>query len=115
MALRRFAGFHRQGQGTAQGVLGTLQQAFKRRIVQPAQHQDLTARQQRARQHEGRILRCGPNQNDRAILDKRQEGVLLATIEPMNFVHEQQCAFALLAPLRGFEQAAQISHAGGDG
>ena len=57
--------------------LGAGQQQLQRRVVQPAQHQHLTAGQQRPVQREGWVFGRGANQDDRAILDVWQQRVLL--------------------------------------
>ena len=71
---------------------GALQKFFQRGIVQPAQHQHLGARQQRAVQLEGRVLGGGAHQHDGAVLHHRQKTVLLAAVEAMDFVDEEQRA-----------------------
>ncbi len=90
-----------------------LEQRFQRRVVEPAQHQNLRARQQRAVQFEGRILRRGADQDHRAVLHHRKETVLLAAVEAVDFVDEQQRALPDLAALaRGLEGLLQIGDAG---
>ena len=92
---------------------GALQQGFERRIVEPAQHQHLGARQQRAVEFEGRILRRGADQHNRAVFDHWQETVLLAAIEAVDFVDEEQRALPRLAAhARGIERLLQIGDAG---
>ncbi len=68
------------------------QQHFQRRIVQPPQHQHLGAGQQRAVQFKRRILGGGAHQHHGAVFHHRQEAVLLAAVEAVDFVDEQQCA-----------------------
>ena len=79
-----------QRQRAADFGLGPGEQAFQRRVVQAAQDHDLAARQQRAVQREGRIFRRGADQGDGAVLDDRQETVLLRAVEAMDLVDEQQ-------------------------
>ena len=72
--------------------LGALQQCFQRGIVQPAQHQHLGAGQQRAVQLEGRVLGGGADQHHGAVFHHRQEAILLAAVEAVDLVDEQQRA-----------------------
>ena len=93
--------------------LGPDQKRFQRVMPEPVQDQDLTARQQRAIQLKGRVLRRRPDEDDRAVLDIGQETVLLRPVEPVNFIDEQQCALPAGAPvLRPLEYLAQVGNAG---
>ena len=59
-------------------------------MVEPAEDQHLAARQQRGVELEARILGRRADQGDRAVLDIRQEAVLLGAVEAVDLVHEQQ-------------------------
>ena len=56
------------------------------------QHVHCRARQQRAVHFEGRVLGGGADEGQQALLDKRQEGVLLGLVEAVHFIHEQNGA-----------------------
>lgn len=47
------------------------------------------ARQKRRIHLEIRIFRCGSDQNDRAVLDKRKQIVLLSLVETMDLIDKQ--------------------------
>ena len=86
------------------------QQGRHRRLVQPAQHEHLHPRQNRPVQLETRIGGGRPDQRDRAVLQIGQEQVLLAAVEMMDFVAEQQRADPAVAVLaRVVEDLPQIA------
>ena len=89
------------GSGRPSASSARVEQDGERGIVEPAQHQHLAARQQRGVELERRVLGRGADQRDRAVLDVRQEAVLLGAVEAMDLVDEQQRALAVLAALRG--------------
>ena len=60
------------------------------------QHQHRGARQQRRDDLERRVLGGGPDQDDRAVLDVRQEGILLGLVEAVDLVDEQDRAAPVL-------------------
>ena len=74
--------------------LGALEQRLKRRVVEPLEHQHAGARQKRRVELEGRVLGGGADQDDGAVLDVRQEAVLLGAVEAVDLVDEQQRALA---------------------
>ena len=59
-------------------------------MVEPAQDQHLAARQERGVEFEARVLGGRADQRDGAVLDVRQEAVLLGAVEAVDLVHEQQ-------------------------
>ena len=92
--------------------LGPPQQYFQRRGDQPPQHQDQGAGQKRALEFERRIFRGGAHQHHGAVFHHRQEGILLAAVEAVDFIDEQQGALADPAALaRGFEAFLEIGDA----
>ena len=94
---------------------GALQQGFQVIIVEAPQYKDLRTRQQCADQFEGRVFRRGADEDHRAVLDDRQEGILLRAVEAMDLVDEKKGALAHLAAFpRRIEHLAQIRHAGKD-
>ena len=96
--------------------LGALQQGLDRLIVEPLEDEHAGPRQQRRIELEGRVLGGGAHQNDGAVFHMRQEGVLLAAVEAVDLVDEQQRAASLLAArLGGVEHLAQVGHAGMNG
>ena len=93
--------------------LGARQQQFQRRIVEPAQHQHLAARQQRAVQREGRVLGGGADQRDRAGLHHGQKTVLLGAVEAVDLIDEQQRPLPCPPPPRRLvERALEVGDAG---
>ena len=94
-------------------IFGAPQQGFEVVVAEPAQHEDLGARQQRPDQLERRVLGGGADQDHGAVLDHRQKGVLLGAVEAVDLVDEQQGAVAHLAPFAGgVEHPAQIGDPG---
>ncbi len=88
------------------------EQLLQSRIVEPAQHKHLAARQQRAVQREGRVLGGGADQRDRARLHDWQKAVLLRAVEAMDLIDEQQRALpGVPPPRRVIERALQVGHA----
>ena len=67
----------------------TVQQLPEFRLLQTLQHIHRRARQERAVHFERGIFRGGADEGEQALLDERQEGVLLPLVEAMHFVHEQ--------------------------
>ena len=82
-----------------------------------AQHVHPRARQQRAHHLEGRVLGGCADERERAVLEKRQERVLLHLVEAVYLVEEQQRRATLARPhcARGFDRGADILHARHDG
>ena len=90
-----------------------LEQRFQRLVVETAQHQNLRPRQQRTVQFERRILRRGADQDHRSVFHHRKKTVLLAAVEAVDFVDEEQRALPDPPALaRGFEGFLQIGDAG---
>ncbi len=82
-------------------------------MVQPIEHQHLTARHERAGEREGGILGGRPDEGDRAILDLGQQPVLLGAIEAVDLVDEQERGLTRAAPrLRLLVDLAQVRHPG---
>src|SRR3989442_165189 len=70
-------------------------------VLQGLQDEYATPRQQRAPELEARVLGRSADQGDRAVLDPREEGVLLRLVEVVDLVAEQDRAPPLvLEPLR---------------
>ena len=91
----------------------THKKGFERGIVEPPQHQNLCARQQRAVQLKRRILGGCAHQHHGAVLDHGQKTVLLAAVETVDFVDEQQRALPRPPSCtRGFKRLLEISDAG---
>ena len=85
---------------------------LERGLVEPVQHENLAAREQRPIQLEGGIFGGGADEDDRPILDIGQEAILLGAIEAVNLVDEQERAASRLAALPGsVEDFAKIGHA----
>ncbi len=104
------------GERAAEVALGAFQQAFERRIVQPAQHQHLAAREQGAVEREGRVLRGRADQRDDSGLDHGQERVLLGAIEAVHLIDQQQRALPGGAALRRLlERPLEVGDAGEHG
>ena len=96
----------------AERALGARDQRRKRIMIQPLQHQHLTARHQRAGQRKGRILGGRADQGDRAVFDLGEQAVLLGAIEAVDLVDEQERGLAGAPPrLRLLVDLAQIGHA----
>ena len=74
--------------------LGATQQFAQRGGIEAVQDEHLRAAQQRRVQFEAGVLGGRADEGDRAVLDIRQETVLLRAIEAMDFVDEQQRALA---------------------
>ena len=85
---------------------------FQRRCIQPVEDENLTARQQRRVELEGRGLGRRTDQNDRAVLDDGQKAILLGPVEAVDLVDEQQRATPGGAALaRALEDLAKLGHA----
>ena len=96
----------------ADRLLGAPEHRLERGIVEPAQHEHLRARQQRAIELEGRVLRGGTDQRDGAVLDIGEESILLCAIEAVDLVDEEERALSAGAPLLGrVEHFAEIGDA----
>ncbi len=94
IAFRACARLGIERQFLAERLFGALQQRLERGVVEPMQHEDLAARQQRAVQLEGRVFRGRADQHHGAVLDIGQEAVLLRAVEAMDLVDEEQRALA---------------------
>ena len=82
-------------------------------MIEPAQYQDLAPRQQRRIELEARVLGGRPDEGHRAVLDKREETVLLGAVEAMDFVHEEERVLARLGGRLSLgEDLFQIGHTG---
>ena len=79
--------------------------------------EDAGAGEQRRDDLERRVLGRGADERDRAVLDIRQDDVLLRLVEAVDLVDEEDRALPLLAePLACFsDDAAEVSDAGRDG
>ena len=73
-------------------MFGAADQLGQRVVVQPPEDQHLAAREERGIQFEARVLGRRADERDRAVLDIRQEAVLLRAVEAVDLVHEQQGA-----------------------
>jgi len=62
------------------------------RIRQALEHVDATAGEEGRDDLEGRVLGGRAHQDDRAVLDVREEGVLLRLVEAVDLVHEEHGA-----------------------
>ena len=115
----RLACLGQQRQGAALLGFGAGEKLGKRRLIELLEHQHLAARQQRAVQFKGWVFSGGPHQHHGAVLDHRQEAVLLGAVEAVDLVAEQQRACAGSARLAGIlEDAAEFGDAAldrGDG
>ncbi len=83
-------------------------------IGQRLQHDDPRTGEQRRVHLERWVFRCGSDQDDGAVLDVRQDGILLGFVEAMNLIDEKDGPLALHAePVAGFlDRRSQIGHAG---
>ena len=87
----------RTGSGSFLDRLGAAYQLLERVVVEPPQDQYLAAREQGRIDLEARVLGRRADERDGAVLDIRQEAVLLGAVEAVDLVHEQQ---GLLSRLR---------------
>ncbi len=105
-----------QGQVMTEGFFGTADQDLEVVVIETSEHEYLDARQQCADQLERRVLGRRPDEDHRAVLDIREEGVLLGAVETVDLVDKQQGALAHRAALLGgFEYLAQIGDTRKDG
>ena len=74
------------------------------------------AREQRAGEREERVLGGGADEDEQALLDVREQRVLLGAVEAVHLVEEEDRAAALLADAgaRPLRDLAHVLHAGGD-
>jgi len=81
------------------------------------EHEHAAARQQRAGELEARVLRGRADQGDDPVLDPREEGVLLGSVEAVDLVTEEDRAppFVLEPLFRRLDDLADPRHAFGDG
>src|SRR5690606_17034378 len=93
---------------------GTIDQLAHGRLVQTFQHIDACARQQCVVQFERRILGGGTDEDQGAVFNVRQEGVLLTLVETMHLVDEENGAAAILRRmlLSDLDGLANLLHAG---
>src|SRR6185437_9843437 len=85
-------------------------------VVQAPEHQHLGTRQQRAIELEGGVLGRGPDQRNGAVFHYGKKRILLAAIETVDFVDEEQRALSYAAAMaRGLEGFLQIGNAGKNG
>ena len=99
---QRFARFTGHGKTALLDRLRAANQFFERGMVEPPKDQHLAAREKRRVELEARVLGGRSDQRHRAVLDIRQEAVLLRAVEAVHFVHEQQGVLAGLRHLPRF-------------
>ncbi len=108
------AGAGRERQPVAELVLGALDELRQRHRVQPVEHDDVAARQQRGVEGEGRVLGGGADQRDGAVLGLVQEPVLLGAVEAMDLVDEEDrppaAGLELARLLEGLPQIGDAGH-----
>ena len=103
------------GSGLPSIASARCQELFERRFIEGPECQDTRARQKRRIQFETRIFRRRTDQSDRAVLDNRQETILLGAVETVNLVDEQQGPLPDRTSLaRLFEDFLEIGNAGMD-
>ena len=68
-------------------------------LLESAENIDPAAREQRGIHLEGRVLGRGADEDDRALLDVGQEGILLGAVEPVDLVDEEDGAHPAAAAL----------------
>ena len=88
--------------------LGTVRQFAQFIGIQGLQHIDLRTREQRRIHFEGRVFGGGANKDHQPRFHERQQGILLALVEAVDLVHEQNG----LAPQR--HVALGTLHGGAD-
>src|SRR5437868_1984383 len=96
---QRRAAIGRQGERTVELLFGAFEEGFERRVVKPAQYKDLGARQQRADQLKRRVLGRRADEDDGAVLDHGEKGILLRAIEAVDLVDKKERALPQLAAL----------------
>ena len=96
---------------------GPHQQLAQVMGLQRLQAEQARAAHQRLVHLEERVLRGGADQGDGAVLDPRQQSVLLGGVEAVHLVDEQQAAQSVLLqpPLGRLHLGAQVLHAGEHG
>ena len=105
-----------QRQNASLERLGLGQQRLQRFIVQPLQHIDLAARQQRPVELERRVLGGGAHQGDDPLLHERQKAVLLRAVEAVDLIDKQQGGLAGQSAHPGLlERLLQVRDAGENG
>ncbi len=77
--------------------------------AQRLQREDFTAREQGRVDFEAGVLGGGPHQDNRPVLDVVQERILLAAVEPVDFVDEENRLLAALAPRVRLRDQFQVS------
>ena len=84
------------------------------RVVEGLELEDARAADQRLVDLEVRVFRRGADQDDRAVLDPRQQRVLLRLVEAVHLVDEEDRALAELAAalLRLGDSRADVGDAG---
>ncbi len=83
------------------------------RLGQALENQHFCPGKQRAVQLEGGVLGRRADQDDGAVFDVRQEGILLRAVEAVDFVHEENGALPEAPPVaRLLEHLPQVLHAG---
>ena len=93
---------------------GAPEQDETGRLRQRLELENLRARGERAVDEEERIVRGGADQRDRAVLDVRQQNVLLGLVEAVDLVDEED-GFLAAGPAAlpgGFEERPQDRHVG---
>jgi hypothetical protein len=94
---------------------GATQDSFHFIFGQRMKRQNFGAREERARDFEGRVLRGRAYERDGAVFYGRQERVLLRLVEAMNLVYEEDCARAFALHLaRLGDLGAHVLDAGED-
>lgn len=89
-----------------------MHDAFDISIGKRVQLNHARTRNERRIHLETRVFRCGANEHHRAVFNRMQKRILLAAIEAVDFVHEQNraqpaCGQALF---RSAYLAAQVGH-----
>ena len=102
-------------QRSALGFLGAGEQSGDAVGLEPMEHQDAGARQERGVELEGRVLGRRTDEHDRTVLHHRQEGILLGAIEAVDLVDEEQRLPAVAAShARRLEHLLQVRDTGKD-
>jgi hypothetical protein len=110
--LQRRAGLPVDRQRASRVLFRPPDQGFEAGVVESFEHEHLRAREQRGIEFERGVFGGCADQHDGAVLDHRQEGVLLRLVETVDLVDEQQRPLPVpFADLRRFEHLAQILHA----
>ncbi len=104
------------GRGRALRLEATGDERSDRRLVERLEPEQRRAAAQRRVDLEERVLGGGTDHGQRAVLDRRQQSVLLSLVEAVDLVEEEDRALTALAePLAGaFDDLADVLHPRGD-